>query len=384
MADGSDMLSARTVSSIREIGRTAWDECAAACENARNPFISFDFLSSLEDSGSVGPGTGWAPIHLVIEQTGRALGAAPLYVKGHSQGEYVFDHHWADAFERAGGRYYPKLLCAAPFTPVPGPRLLAGDRTGKRALGAGLIEACKQLELSSAHVNFATEDDDSLLQDLGFLPRRGVQYHWFNRGYETFEGFLAALSSRKRKAIRRERQAVADSGLLIRRVAGTEITETHWDAFWAFYQDTGSRKWGRPYLTRTFFSLIGERMADRILLVLAYNGGRAVAGALNLIGGDALYGRYWGCTEDHPFLHFELCYYQAIDYAIEYGLARVEAGAQGEHKIARGYEPVETRSAHWIADPGLRSAVARYLAAERANNAEEIRLLSDYKPFRKG
>ncbi|HXI87621.1 MAG TPA: GNAT family N-acetyltransferase [Parvularculaceae bacterium] len=383
MADGSDTVLARTVSSIRDIGRSAWDACANADRTTYHPFASYDFLCALEESGSVDPSTGWGVFHLVLKEGGRISGVAPLYLKSHSQGEYVFDHHWADAYMRAGGRYYPKLLSATPFTPVPGPRLLAAGAAQKRALGAAFIEAAKKTAASSIHVNFLPEDEDRILQDLGFLPRRGVQYHWFNRGYESFDDFLAALASRKRKAIRRERKTIAESGLVIRHITGADISEAHWDAFWTFYQDTGSRKWGRPYLTRRFFSLVGERMADKILLIIAERAGKPIAGALNFIGGDALYGRYWGCREDYPFLHFELCYHQAIDYAIAMKLARVEAGAQGEHKIARGYEPVETRSAHWIADPGLRAAIARYLDAERTQNAEEIEMLGDFAPFRK-
>lgn len=383
MADGSDMLSARTVSSIAEIGRESWDALANPPDRPYDPFVSYDFLSALEESKSVSFETGWAPLHLVLEEGGRLVGAAPLYVKSHSQGEYVFDHHWADAYERAGGRYYPKLVCAVPFTPVPGPRLLAADEN-RPALASAFARVGEQLGVSSVHVNFISDAEDDLLKAQGFLSRRGVQYHWFNRGYKDFDDFLAALASRKRKAVKKERKAVEETGLEIRRLTGAEIEERHWDAFWTFYQDTGSRKWGRPYLTRRFFSLIGERMADRILLVIAERDGTPIAGALNLIGGEALYGRYWGCTEDYAFLHFELCYHQAVDYAIEHGLSRVEAGAQGEHKIARGYEPVETRSAHWIADAGFRRAIAQYLENERAQNAAEVDMLAEYTPFKKG
>ncbi len=384
MADGGEAFSARMVSSIDEIGRDVWDRLANPDPAAHNPFVSYDFLKALEDSQSVGGQSGWAPSHLAVEQAGAVIGVAPVYAKAHSQGEYVFDHHWADAYERAGGRYYPKLVCAAPFTPAPGPRLLARDPTARAALAAALIEATKRVGASSLHANFLTADDQDALTAAGALPRLGEQYHWFNRGYRTYDEFLDPLSSRKRKAIRRERREAAESGLRIRRLQGEAIEERHWDAMWMFYQDTGARKWGRPYLTRTFFRLIGERMAGRILLILAFRGETPVAGALNFIGGDALYGRYWGCIEDHPFLHFELCYHQAIDYAIEQGLDRVEAGAQGEHKIARGYEPVATCSAHWIADSGFRVAIERYLESERAHIQAEIESLSEMTPFKKG
>ncbi|MBB5518882.1 GNAT family N-acetyltransferase [Amphiplicatus metriothermophilus] len=384
MADGGDLLSARTASAIAEIGRETWDSVANPPAAPYNPFLAYDFLASLEESGSVAPEAGWAPAHVALEENGRPVGVAPLYVKSHSQGEYVFDHHWADAYERAGGRYYPKLVCAVPFTPAPGPRLLAADETRRRALAAAIVQIAKRFGVSSVHANFLSAQDAAHFAAQGFLPRAGAQYHWFNRGYATFDDFLAALSARKRKAVRRERREALSAGLVVRHLSGAEITERYWDAFWRFYQDTGARKWGRPYLTRAFFSLIAERMGERVLLIVAEREGVPIAGALNFIGGDALYGRYWGCTEHHPFLHFELCYYQAVEYAIERGLARVEAGAQGEHKIARGYEPVETRSAHWIADPGFREAVARYLAQERAQNAAEIDFLKEYAPFRRG
>ncbi len=382
MADGSDALLARTVSSIHEIGADVWNALANPPDRPFNPFVAFDFLAALEDSKSVAPEAGWAPMHLVLEETGAVSGIVPLYVKGHSQGEYVFDHHWADAYERAGGRYYPKLVAAAPFTPVPGPRLLAGSRDAQINLAAALRQVSEKLGVSSAHVNFIDAGEQEPLARAGFLPRMGEQFHWFNRGYATFEDFLAALASRKRKAVRRERREAAE-GLEIRRLVGDEIEERHWDAFWLFYQDTGARKWGQPYLTRTFFRLIAERMADRLMLIVAERNGAPIAGALNFIGGDTLYGRYWGCTEDAPFLHFELCYYQAIEAAIERGLERVEAGAQGQHKIARGYEPVPTYSAHFIADPGFRKAIADYLDAEREQTGMEIEALKGYVPFRK-
>lgn len=308
----------------------------------------------------------------------------PLYLKGHSQGEYVFDHGWADAYERAGGVYYPKLLSAVPFTPATGPRLLAATDEHKQALLSAAVTLCEREGLSSLHVNFADDADQALMAGRGMLARQDRQFIWENAGYATFEDFLAALSSSHRKTIRRERRE-AQAGLDIRTLTGPDITETHWDAFFDFYQDTGSRKWGRPYLNRLFFSLIGERMADRIALVMAFDGGRPIAGALNFIGRDALYGRQWGTLEPRPFLHFELCYYRAIDFAIERGLARVEAGAQGEHKLARGYLPRAVHSAHWIADPSLRAAVARFLDQERPAVAEEAEMLADaYSPFRRG
>jgi hypothetical protein len=382
MPDGSDATLARTLSSIREIEAPAWNALANPDPKTFNPFVAHEFLSALEESKSVAPEAGWAPMHLVVEEAGKVIGLAPLYAKGHSQGEYVFDHHWADAFARAGGSYYPKLLCAAPFTPVPGPRLLAQTGAAKTAIALALRQITQQVGASSAHVNFITGDDKEALLRAGFLPRMGEQYHWFNKGYDSFEGFLGALASRKRKAIRRERREATD-GLIIRRLIGAQISERHWDAFWRFYQDTGARKWGYPYLTRTFFRLIAERMPERILLIVAERGGEPIAGALNLIGGDALYGRYWGCTQDAPFLHFELCYHQAVEFAIERGLSRVEAGAQGQHKIARGYEPVATWSAHWIVNPSFRDAIDRYLEAERTQTGAEIETLKEFTPFRK-
>ena len=384
MADGADALTARTISSIEEIGRDAWDAFANPAGEPYNPFVSYDFLGALEASKSVGGQSGWTPAMLVLEEAGAIAGLTPLFLKEHSQGEYVFDHHWADAYERAGGRYYPKLVCAAPFTPVPGPRLLAKNDQHKQTLATALIAAARQIGVSSLHVNFIEGDDAAILDEAGFLARRGVQYHWFNRGYSSYEDFLAALSSRKRKALRKERATAASSGLEIKALQGPEITERYWDAFWLFYQDTGARKWGHPYLTRSFFRIIAETMADKLVLFIAERDGHPIAGALNFIGGEALYGRYWGAIEHHPFLHFELCYHQAIDYAIAEKLPRVEAGAQGEHKIARGYEPVETRSAHWIADPNFRQAIERYLQNERAHNEAEIDALSDYTPFKKG
>lgn len=382
MPDGSEALLARTLGSIREIDADVWNGFANPDEAQFNPFIAHAFLSALEDSKSVSPEAGWAPMHLVLQEQGDIKGLAPLYVKGHSQGEYVFDHHWADAYERAGGRYYPKLLCAAPFTPVPGPRLLAPSDNARQTLAIALRQVTEQARASSAHVNFITENDKAALTAAGYLPRMGEQYHWFNRGYDSFDDFLASLSSRRRKAIRRERREAAQH-LVIRKLIGSEITNGHWDAFWLFYQDTGARKWGYPYLTRTFFRLIAERMPERLLFIVAERDGVPVAGALNFIGGDALYGRYWGCAEDVPFLHFELCYHQAIEFAIEKKLSRVEAGAQGQHKIARGYEPVPTWSAHWIPNDSFRDAIGRYLDAERSQTSAEIDALKDFTPFKK-
>jgi uncharacterized protein len=381
MPDGTDALLARTVSSIHEIDARTWNTLANPSGQPFNPFVSYEYFAALEDSKSVAPETGWAPMHLVVKQAGIIAGLAPLYAKGHSQGEYVFDHHWADAYTRAGGNYYPKLLSASPFTPVPGPRLLA-PASQKLNIAAALRQITEQTGASSAHVNFIFEEDRETLALNGFLPRMGEQYHWFNRGYESYDDFLTALSSRKRKTIRRERRE-ATKEVTIRRLFGAEITERYWDAFWLFYQDTGARKWGQPYLTRSFFRLIAERMPEPLLMIVAERDGIPVAGALNFIGGDALYGRYWGCSEDIPFLHFELCYHQAIDVAIEYKLSRVEAGAQGEHKIARGYEPVATWSAHWIADAGFRNAVERYLDAETEQTRMEIDALNNFTPFRK-
>jgi hypothetical protein len=371
---------ARIAGGVSQFSPEDWDSCAGTA----NPFTSHAFLSILEQSGSVAPRTGWQPAPIAIDdERGRPLAVMPAYVKSHSQGEYVFDHAWADAFERAGGEYYPKLQVAVPFTPVPGRRLLARDP----ALAPGLIAAAEAVVerhgLSSAHATFIDPAEVELFERAGWLIRIDSQFHWINQGYASFDDFLASLSSRKRKAIRKERTTALE-GLEVRQLRGGEIGEAHWDAFWAFYQDTGSRKWGRPYLTRAFFSLLGERMADRILLVLAMRGDQPVAGALNLIGEDALYGRYWGTLADVPHLHFEICYYQAIDFAIAHGLQRVEAGAQGAHKLSRGYRPVPTFSAHFIADPRLRAAVADYLEAERRAALQEISALGDFTPFKRG
>jgi len=373
-------ISARIAEGVASIPAAQWDACAGD----RNPFLSHAFLSALEASGSVGPATGWQSLPIVIEDAdGIPAAIAPTYAKSHSQGEYVFDHAWADAYERAGGRYYPKIQVAAPFTPVPGARLLLRDPALAPALIAGIAALTDNNRLSSAHATFVDEAQLPLFERAGWLLRAGTQFHWHNRDYADFDAFLSDLSSRKRKAIRKERERAVE-GLTIRHLTGAEITEAHWDAFWVFYQDTGSRKWGRPYLTRSFFSLLGETMGDRVLLMLAERDGRPIAGALNLIGADTLYGRYWGCVEDVPYLHFELCYYQAIDAAIARGLARVEAGAQGEHKLARGYAPVTTWSAHYIPDPGFRRAIADYLAHERDAVAQEQEYLGELAPFRRG
>ncbi|MGJ8536560.1 MAG: GNAT family N-acetyltransferase, partial [Parasphingopyxis sp.] len=364
---------------VGSIDAADWDACAGP----GNPFLSHAFLSILEESGSVSSRTGWQPVPVSIAGPGGALEAvAPAYVKGHSQGEYVFDHAWADAWERAGGRYYPKLQVAVPFTPVPGRRLLARDSLHIPALIATLETITRDNGLSSAHATFITEDEIAWFENAGWLIREGSQFHWENDGFAHFDDFLEALSSRKRKAIRKERRKAVE-GLEIRHITGAELTEDHWDIFWQFYQDTGMRKWGRPYLTREFFSLLGERLGEQTLLILALRDGEAIAGALNLIGADTLYGRYWGCTEDIPFLHFELCYYQAIDAAIARGLRRVEAGAQGAHKLARGYRPVPTWSAHYFPDPGFRDAVAEFLVAERHAVEREIEFLGEMTPFKK-
>jgi predicted N-acyltransferase len=369
---------------IAAIGREAWDACAAP---TGDPFLTYDFLHACEASGSATPKQGWGPRHLTLhDAAGSVIGAMPLYLKGHSQGEYVFDHAWADAYERAGGRYYPKLLSAVPFTPATGPRLLVAPGADvaetRDALIRGAVTLTERLGVSSLHVNFPTEPEWRAMGEAGLLLRQDMQYVWRNQGYGTFDDFLAALSSSRRKTIRRERRE-ANAGLDIRVLTGAELTEDVWDAFFAFYMDTGSRKWGRPYLTRAFFSLVGETMADRIALMVAYDGSAPVAGALNFIGRDALYGRQWGTLVEAPFLHFELCYYRAIEFAIECGLGRVEAGAQGEHKIARGYLPAPVYSAHHIADRALRGPVADYLERERpAVEAEIAALTEEYSPYR--
>jgi predicted N-acyltransferase len=373
MADRETEILARIESGVSAVDRAAWDALAG-----EDPFLSHTFLSSLEVSGSVGPGTGWSPAPLLVEADGDLLAAAPAYLKSHSQGEYVFDHGWADAWERAGGRYYPKLQIAVPFTPVPGCRLL-GARPQQLLTAAEALTV--QNGLSSGHITFIDEAGAVECERRNWLIRFGLQYHWFNRGFTSFDDFLAALRSPKRKAIRKERAAARD-GLAFRALRGAEIGAAEWDAMWNFYQDTGSRKWGRPYLTREFFDLIGERMSEELLLFLAYRDTRPIAGALNFVGADRLYGRYWGCTEEVPFLHFELCFYQALEWAIEHSLSSVEAGAQGEHKLARGYEPVITRSAHFIPNRSFREAVAEFADNERGAILQEIEWLREALPYR--
>ncbi|MFT3690678.1 GNAT family N-acetyltransferase [Paenirhodobacter sp.] len=372
---------------VAAIAPADWNACACP-EPGRpvDPFTTHAFLSALERSGSVGPGTGWTPRPMVATRAGQVIAVAPLYLKSHSQGEYVFDHGWAEAWERAGGRYYPKLQCAVPFSPVTGRRLLIrpGHETeGRAALLDGIAQVTEQAGLSSAHITFCPAEEIPAARDRGWLLREGEQFHWTNRGYASFDDFLADLASRKRKAIRKERDRAQGFGGTIRALSGDQIEPRHWDAIWAFYQDTGSRKWGRPYLTRGFFDTLHGMRRD-VLLILAERDGEPVAGALNLIGRDTLFGRYWGCLEDHAFLHFELCYHQAVDWAIAHGLSRVEAGAQGEHKLARGYLPVVTHSLHWIPNPSFRRAVSSYLEEERRAVAEEVAALEELGPFRRG
>jgi len=374
--------------SIDDFDVAGWDACARAPEAGRapDPFTTHRFLKALEDSGSVGGRSGWMPRYIGARQNGTLIAVAPGYLKSHSQGEYVFDFAWAEAYENAGGHYYPKLQIAVPFTPVTGRRLMARagfDAIGQAALIEGAVSVASQNGLSSVHITFCTDTETDTGQQTGLLSRIGQQFHWINRGYASFDGFLNDLSSRKRKNIRKERETAQGFGGEIVRLTGEAIQPAHWDAFWDFYQDTGDRKWGTPYLTRAFFDHVHDTMRDDILLVFALRDGIPVAGALNFIGQETLFGRYWGCTEHHPCLHFELCYYQAIDYAIEHGLSRVEAGAQGEHKLARGYMPSPTHSLHWIADAGFRRAVAEYLNAERAAVGHEVDVLTAYGPFKK-
>ena len=377
----------RVLASLGDIARDDWDACANPPGLPSNPFLSHDFLWSLEESGSATRKTGWLGQHLVLDGAdGRPAAVMPCYLKSHSMGEYVFDHGWADAYERAGGHYYPKLQSAVPFTPVTGRRLLVrpgcDEERNRHLLAAAGATLTSKLGASSLHVTFATEAEQQLLAADGYLARNDQQFHFVNEGYRDFDDFLDKLASRKRKAIRRERRDALAGGLDVVQLTGRDLTEDAWDGFFGFYMDTGSRKWGRPYLNRRFFSLIGERMADRILLLFARRDGRPIAGALNFIGSETLYGRYWGTTADQPFLHFELCYYQAIEWGIAHGLRSVEAGAQGEHKVARGYRPTTTYSAHWIADPGFRDAVADYLARERHQVARDQEALAEYLPFR--
>ena len=375
---------------IADVPAADWHACAApeTADGGRplHPFLTHRFLSAFEASGSVHPSAGWAPRHLIARAEGRLIGCMPLYIKGHSQGEYVFDHSWAHAYERAGGEYYPKLQGAVPFTPATGPRFLVHPAAPRTEVMAALVEGAAQVAgnggLSSVHWTFCTEEEARLGEAMGLLRRSHQQFHWEDRGFGDYEGFLASLSSRKRKALRKERRTARESGLEIVALTGDAIRPEHWDRFWRFYQDTGARKWGSPYLTRAFFDIAQESLREDLLLVLAGRDGRWVAGALNVIGRETLFGRYWGCTEHHPCLHFELCYHQAIDWALAHGQRRVEAGAQGEHKLARGYLPVETHSLHWIADPGFRRAVADFVERERAAVGEEMDWLSERSPFR--
>ncbi len=389
-AMSNDNLTIETHDRISAIDAEDWDPCA--CPEARDrgrpldPFTTHRFLAALEDSGSVGAGTGWQPLYLSVKSEGKIIACAPMYAKSHSQGEYIFDHAFADAYMRAGGRYYPKLQIAVPFTPATGRRLLVApeaEGVGDRALITGALSVMEDHHLSSLHITFCTKDEVAAHADATLLPRKTQQFHWHNQGYQTFDDFLAALSSRKRKNIRKERAEAQNFGGEIVLLTGDEIEPHHWDAFWEFYQDTGARKWGQPYLTRRFFDIAHETLRDDMLLALAMRAGQPVAGALNFIGRETLYGRYWGCVEDHPCLHFELCYYQAIEWAIAQGLSRVEAGAQGGHKLARGYLPVETYSLHAMREPNFSGAVAEYLKAEARAMEEEIEILTSYGPFRK-
>lgn len=385
----SDAIEIRIHQSLADISAQEWDACACPeAENGRptDPFTTYRFLKALEDSSSVGSGTGWQPQYLTAHTDGMIIAAAPMYAKGHSQGEYIFDHNWAHAYERAGGRYYPKLQIAVPFTPATGRRFLTRpdwEQTGQAALVQGAVQFADENGVSSLHVTFCTALEKDAGQQMGLLQRKSQQFHWVNQGFEDFDGFLTTLSSRKRKNIRKERRTAQGFGGTIHSLTGDQIQPEHWDAFWNFYQDTGARKWGSPYLTREFFTIAHQTMRDDILLVLAEYDGRWIAGALNFIGRKTLFGRYWGCIADVPCLHFELCYYQAIDFALEHGLSRVEAGAQGEHKLARGYLPVETHSLHWFRDPGFGDAVANYLEQEAEAVDDEIEVLTSYGPFRK-
>jgi predicted N-acyltransferase len=388
MMDGST-IEITTHNTLRGIDPADWDACAcpeASSGRAVDPFTTYRFLKALEDSGSVGTGSGWNPHYLTAHEGGQMIACAPLYGKNHSQGEYMFDHNFAHAFERSGGRYYPKLQIAVPFTPATGRRFLTRtgfEVQGMSALVQGAVQIASDNDLSSIHATFCTEAEALAGAEMGLLHRTSQQYHWYNDGYADWDGFLAALSSRKRKTLRKERLTAQAFGGEIVQLTGDQIEPQHWDAFWDFYQDTGARKWGQPYLTRKFFDIAQDRLRDDILLVFAMRDGVPVAGALNIIGRDTLYGRYWGCAENHPCLHFEICYYQAIDYAIAHGMKRVEAGAQGEHKLARGYLPTTTHSLHWFGDAGFRNAVASYLDAERVAVVDEIEILTSYGPFKK-
>ncbi|NOD33160.1 MULTISPECIES: GNAT family N-acetyltransferase [unclassified Ruegeria] len=380
----------QVLGALSQISAAEWDACACpeAVDGGRplDPFTTHRFLLALEESGSVGRGTGWQPQYLTAYLDGMLIAAAPMYAKSHSQGEYIFDHSWAHAYESAGGRYYPKLQIAVPFTPATGRRFLVRpgyERIGMSALVQGAVQLAADNQVSSVHATFCTEDEALAGEQMGLMLRGSQQFHWLNEGYSDFDAFLAALSSRKRKNIRKERAQANDFGGDIRTLTGEALRPEHWDAFWRFYQDTGARKWGSPYLTLQFFDIAQETMSDDMALVLAERNGFAIAGALNFIGRETLFGRYWGCVEHHACLHFELCYYRAIDFAIAHGLARVEAGAQGEHKLARGYLPTRTHSLHWVGDPGFADAVKKYLDAEGRAVGEEIEILTDYGPFRK-
>lgn len=388
--DASRQFEIEVLTNLTQIDARDWDACACpeAADGGRplDPFTTHRFLSALEQSGSVGAGSGWTARHLVARVDGEVIACAPLYAKGHSQGEYIFDHNWAHAYERAGGRYYPKLQMAVPFTPATGRRFLTKpgwDEAGRAALVQGAVQLAEQNALSSIHITFCTQSEAEAGHAMGLMRRSSQQFHWRNEDYGDFDAFLASLSSRKRKMLRKERATAQGFGGNIVLLTGDQIAPAHWDDFWEFYQDTGARKWGMPYLTRRFFDIAHETLRDDMLLALALRDGRPVAGALNLIGRETLFGRYWGCSEHHPCLHFELCYYQAIDYAIAHGMARVEAGAQGSHKLARGYLPVTTHSLHWVRDDGFAEAIANYLEAERAAIDEEIEVLTQYGPFRK-
>ena len=386
MPDGNEAIVVKVIPSISEVSPEDWDRCAGTS----HPFTRHAFLSALEDSGSATAQTGWYPQHLIIESlTGDVLGASPLYLKNHSYGEFVFDWGWADAFERSGGKYYPKLQCSVPFTPVTGPRFLipktVGDKQSiilKQALGGAMVQLAERMDVSSIHVTFSSKEEWKMLTDVGFLQRIGQQFHWYNNGYVNFDDFLDQLTSRKRKQIRKERRAVSDKNLVIRALTGPEIKERHWDSFFNFYLSTTDKKWGSSYLTRPFFSMLGERMGDQVVLIIVEDAGNLVAGALNLKSDDTLYGRNWGCLENYKFLHFEACYYKAIDYAIEHGLMRVEAGAQGPHKIQRGYLPSPTYSAHWIKHPGLKDAIEGFLDQERLAIELEMQSLTQHSPFK--
>ena len=390
MPDDTPGLSVRLVDAIDEIQASDWDACAQPDLAMANPFVSHAFLTALEASGSVSGEAGWLPRHLIVEDSeGRLLGCAPTYVKNHSHGEYVFDWAWADAFERAGGNYYPKLQVAVPFSPVTGPRLLVrpsaetASRDIARTMIAALETIAERLNVSSVHATFTTKDEFALFERQGWIPRLGLQFHWQNQGYQNFDEFLASLQSRKRKAIKKERREVAAQGIEVACYNGDDIKSEHWDDFYRFYVTTYDRKWGYPYLTRTFFDLLHETMRDRVALVIARKDGDAVAGAINMVGGEGLFGRNWGCDADFKFLHFEACYYQAIDFAIERGLTRVEAGTKGLHKLQRGYLPTPTYSAHWIRHDGFRDAVADFCTAERRELTTEMDLLAGQLPYRR-